>query len=117
MTERAGFTLLEVLIALAVFGLAAMALLNLAGENTRSAARVEARIWGGVAADNLAVEATLAPVLAEGVTTGAVRLAGREWRWTRTVAATPAREIQKVDIRVSGDEGPVADRTVFRSRT
>lgn len=117
MTDRAGFTLLEVLIALAVFGLAAMALLNLAGENTRSAARVETRTWGGVAADNLAVEATLAPALAEGVTTGSTRLAGRDWRWTRTVTATEVGGLQRVEIRVSGDEGQVADRTVFRSRT
>ena len=117
MAERAGFSLLEVLIALAVFGLAALALLNLAGENTRSAARVEARTWGGVAADNLAVEATLAPTLPEGVTTGSTRLAGRDWRWTRTVIAAGVGGMQRVDIRVSGDEGQVAERIVFRSRT
>lgn len=116
-TDRNGFTLLEVLIALAVFGLAAMALLNLMGENTRSAARVEARTWGGVVADNLAVEATLAPVLAEGAANGAVRLAGRDWRWIRTVAATEVGGIQRVEIRVSGGEGQVADRTVFRTRS
>ncbi len=117
MTDRTGFSLLEVLIALAVFGLAAMALLNLMGENTRSAARVEARTWAGVVADNLAVEATLAPALAEGTANGAVRLVGRDWRWTRTVAATEVGGIQRVEIRVSGDEGQVADRIVFRSRS
>ena len=31
MADRAGFTLVEMLVALAVFGLAAMALLNLSG--------------------------------------------------------------------------------------
>ncbi|MFP5297125.1 MAG: prepilin-type N-terminal cleavage/methylation domain-containing protein, partial [Alphaproteobacteria bacterium] len=40
---RQGFSLVELLVALAVFSLAAMALLNLSGENTRSAARVEDR--------------------------------------------------------------------------
>jgi len=67
VTERPGFTLLEVLIALAVFGLAAIALLNLVGENTRSAAGVEARTWGGVVAEQPAVQAPLAPTLAGGI--------------------------------------------------
>lgn len=116
MTDRAGFTLLEVLIALAVFGLAALALLNLTGENTRSAARVEARTWAGIVADNLAVEATLAPALAEGAAEGTAPLAGRSWRWTRTVAPTAVGDIQRVDIRVFDDDGPAAERVVFRAR-
>lgn len=44
---RAGFTLIEMLVALAVFALAAMALLNLSGEATRSAVRLEARTLAG----------------------------------------------------------------------
>ena len=63
---RQGFSLVELLVALAVFSLAAMALLNLSGENTRSAARVEDRTLGGVVAENLAVEAAVTPDLAEG---------------------------------------------------
>jgi type II secretion system protein I len=59
-SSRAGFTLIECLVALAVFGLAAMALLNLSGESTRSAARVETRTLGGIVADNVAAEAMIA---------------------------------------------------------
>ena len=66
MTERSGFTLIEMLVALAVFSLAAMALLNLSGENTRTAARVETRTLGGVVAENLAVEAATLPPIEEG---------------------------------------------------
>ena len=68
--RRDGFTLVEMLVAMAVFGLSAMALLNLAGENTRSAARVESRTLGGVVADNLVVEAVIAPSLSDGVSNG-----------------------------------------------
>ena len=117
MTDRGGFTLLEVLIALAVFGLAALALLNLTGENTRSAARVEARTWAGIVADNLAVEATLTPALTDGAAEGTTPLAGRNWRWTRTVVSTAVGDIQRVDIRVSDDDGPAAERVVFRERS
>ena len=115
-TARAGFTLIELLVALAVFSLAAMALLNLSGENTRSAARVETRTLGGVVAENLAVEAMIAPSLSEGETAGIVPLAGRPWRWTRTVTGTDDPELQRIDIRVVTDEGQAADRTLFRAR-
>lgn len=115
-SRRGGFTLVEMLVALAVFSLAAMALLNLSGENTRSAARVEERTLGGVVAENVAVEAATAPRLAEGETSGQVRLAGRDWRWTRVVSATEDADIQRIDVRVAAREGQAADRTLFRTR-
>jgi general secretion pathway protein I len=116
MADRSGFTLIELLVALAVFSLAAMALLNLSGENTRSAARVETRTLGGVVAENLAVEAMIAPELAEGQTSGAVPLAGRQWGWTRDVQGVKAG-LLRIDIRVVTDEGQAADRVLFRARS
>lgn len=114
-SPRAGFTLIELLVALAVFSLAAMALLNLSGENTRSAARVETRTLGGLVAENLAVEAMITPQIAEGETSGAVPLAGRQWRWTRSVQGVEAG-LLRIDIRVVTDEGQAADRSLFRAR-
>lgn len=116
MTDRSGFTLIEMLVALAVFGLAAMALLNLPGENTRSAARVETRTLGGVVAENLAVEAATQPVIAEGTTAGQVELAGRRWTWTRAVTATDVAGMLRIEVRVSDAEGQAAERTLFRAR-
>ena len=115
--NKEGFTLIELLVALAVFSLAALALLNLTGENTRSAARVETRTLGGVVAENLAVEAMIAPSIGEGTTSGQTSLAGRPWRWTRTVAPTPEPDLLRIHIRVTTDEGQAADRTLFRSRS
>lgn len=116
MAERAGFTLIELLVALAVFSLAAMALLNLSGENTRSAARVETRTLGGIVAENLAVEAMIAPTAAEGTASGRADLAGRPWRWTRTTTATDDPDLLRIDIRVRDPEAQAAQRTLFRSR-
>ena len=116
MTERSGFTLIEMLVALAVFGLAAMALLNLSGENTRSAARVETRTLGGVVAENLAVEAATLPSIGEGRSSGQVELAGRRWTWTRAVTATDVAGMLRIDVRVSDAEGQAAERTLFRAR-
>lgn len=116
MAERSGFTLIEMLVALAVFGLAAMALLNLSGENTRSAARVETRTLGGVVAENLAVEAATLPSIGEGTASGQVELASRRWRWTRTVTATAVAGMLRIDVRVSDAEGQAAQRILFRPR-
>ena len=114
--KREGFTLIELLVALAVFSLAAMALLNLSGENTRSAARVETRTLGGIVAENLAVEAMIAPAISEGTTSGQIPLAGRPWRWTRTTTATDDPDLLRIHITVRDTEGQAAERTLFRSR-
>jgi len=115
MTDRSGFTLIEMLVALAVFSLAALALLNLSAENTRSASRVETRTLGGLVAENLAVETTIAPGLSPGESVGQVDLAGRRWLWERTVVNTGVADLMRVDIRVRDDEGLAAERTLFRT--
>lgn len=114
--SRRGFTLIELLVALSVFSLAALALLNLGGENTRSAARAETRTLGGVVAENLAVQAmTVHPAPAPGDSDGTQLLAGRDWRWTRSVTATDDPDILRIDIRVSDHEGQAAERVLFRA--
>jgi general secretion pathway protein I len=116
MAERGGFTLVEMLVALAVFSLAAMALLNLSGESTRSAQRAETRTLGGMVAENVAIEAAVAPSLGEGETSGQSDLGGRRWGWTRAVSATADPDLLRIDVRVRDEEGQVADRTLFRRR-
>lgn len=115
---RDGFSLLELLVALAVFSVAAMALLNLAGEGVRSQAHMESRTLGGVVADNLAVAAIVDPAPpALGESNGTATLAGRDWRWTRTVAATDDPDLNRIDIRVADEDRTVALLTAYRSRS
>ena len=115
---REGFSLIELLVALAVFSLAAVALLNLAGESTRTAASLEERVMAGVIADNRAVEVVAtetppAPGLAEGVDP----LGARDWRWTRLITATADPDLLRVEVRVSPTDGSttVAEVIAFRS--
>jgi len=116
MGNRQGFTLIEMLVALAVFSLAALALLNLSGENTRSAARVEARTIAGIVAENLAVQAMVdvdPPALGE--TRGETTMAGRTWTWVRVVNGTDDPDILSVQIAVSDGGEQMADLTLFRA--
>jgi general secretion pathway protein I len=116
---RDGFSLLETLVALAVFSLAALALINLAGENARSAAHVETRALATMAADNLAVQALAQPFPpARGDSDGRLELADRTWGWRQSVAATDDPRILRIDVRVYDGADPrspqVAALTVFR---
>jgi len=113
-----GFTLIEVLVALSVFSLAALALLNVAGENTRTASVVTTRVMAGVVAENQAVTLlTSAAPLIPGVATGAEAQGGRVWHWTRKVTATDVPGMMRADLSVvpDGARRPVAQLTVFRS--
>ncbi|MFN4175684.1 type II secretion system minor pseudopilin GspI [Phenylobacterium sp.] len=110
-----GFTLLEMLVAMAVLSLGALALLNLAGENTRTAGAMEQRLFASVVAENRAIEAltaTLPPALGEA--RGADRAGPETWRWTRRV--TQAGEgMLRIDVRVVGRTGgTIGEATVFR---
>ena len=112
---REGFSLLEILVALAVFALAAMALLNLSGESVRTAARVQDRTLGGIVADNVAAEAAL------GMGTnsaGQAVLAGRQWTWRRDIQPTGVAGLERIEVRVSPGEAAAeeaARRIVFRT--
>ena len=114
-----GFTLMEMLVAMAVLSLAVLALFNLTGENTKSARLLEARFYAGIVADNHAVEtltASTAPPL--GRTSGNEELAGRNWQWTRIVSATEDASILRVDIAVAEGDGAqvLSAVSMFRGR-
>lgn len=114
MTDRGGFSLLEMLVALAVFSLGALALLHLTGEATRSAVRVEERTLAGVVADNRAIEAVIAPTAPVGLSDGVDQLAGRDWAWRREVAATDDPAILRISVQARIDGRLASERVMFR---
>lgn len=101
-----GFSLLELLVALAVFALVVVALLNLAGGSTRSALQIETRALAGILAENLAVEAQLTSAV-PGAAQGDARLGDRQWRWRQTVEPAGAG-LTRVRIAVFADDGQQA---------
>jgi general secretion pathway protein I len=112
-----GFTLLEMLVALTVLSLAVLALVNLAGENSRTGVVIEERVFAGVIADNRAIEALTSlrpPALGE--TSGRESAADRIWRWTRRVSETPEPGVLRVDVAVMREAGDqvLGAVTIFR---
>lgn len=105
-----GFTLLEMLVALAVFSLAALALLRLEGATLRQTADLDDKALAQLVARNMAVELLTDPAPPPlGQAQGEVVNGGRRWRWTRSTARTPDERLVRVDIAVVGTGAP----TVF----
>ena len=114
----AGFSLIEMLVALAVFALAVLGLLNLAGESTRTAVAIEERVLAAVVADNVAVDAATLDIRAlSDQATGTEDAGGITWRWTRRTTPTADPSLLRVDISVSppGEERVAAEVALFRS--
>ena len=114
---EAGFTLIEMLVALAIFSLAALALLRLSGATATNSARLADRAIAQTVARNLAVEVLTDPAPPPfGTLAGEAVNGGRRWRWTRTTARSPEARIQQIEIQVSNDSGGPgrASLTVFR---
>jgi general secretion pathway protein I len=117
--REGGFTLIELVVALAVFSLAALALLRLEGVSLTSTAHLQNRLIGQIVARNVAVEALSDPEPPTmGLANGEEQNAGRLWRWTRRASAAPGPKLQRIDIAVSDDHGaPSGTMTVFRPLT
>jgi general secretion pathway protein I len=117
-SER-GFTLIEILVALAVFSLAALALLRLQGATISNTAALEDKVIGQIVARNLAVETLTDPVAPSlGVTKGEEVNAGRSWRWTRQTSQQAQGRLQRINIGVTDEAGRfVGGLIIFRPVT
>jgi general secretion pathway protein I len=101
-----GFTLIETLVALAIFSLAALALLRLEGATISSTAMLSDHAVGQIVTRNLAVQ-IMTDIRAPGIgeANGEVVNAGRTWRWTRATKRTDDARIVRVDLAVTDDAG------------
>ncbi|HEY0115747.1 MAG TPA: type II secretion system minor pseudopilin GspI [Allosphingosinicella sp.] len=113
---ESGFTLIEMLVALAIFSLAALALLRLGGATAANSARLTDQALAQIVARNLSVELLTDPAApAFGTQSGMIENAGRRWRWTRITERSPEARIQLITIHVAGMQGPGrATMTIFR---
>lgn len=112
-----GFTLIEIMVALAVFALAALALVRLEGATLRGVGFVDSATLAQLVARNIAVEAmTDAQPPAAGRAEGTQENGGRRWRWTREVRAIGDGQVFRIDVAVADQGGRVLGRlTMVRS--
>ena len=116
--RQSGFTLLELMVALAVFSLAALSLVKLQGATLRNSGEITTRAVGQIVANNLGVEAMTDPLPPPlGTTVGQLSNGGRTWRWTRTATRTADDRVVRIDIGVRDEAGRFGGAlTLARSR-
>lgn len=99
--REAGFTLLELLVALAVFAIAALTLLKMEGASIQRTADLDQRLLREIVAQNLAAETLTDPAPPTiGATSGTTGNMGRRFAWTRTVSAAGDLGVLAVTVTV-----------------
>jgi len=96
-----GFSLLETMVALSVFSIAALGMLSLNTQTVRISSELDARALARTVAENVAVDTVTGPL--EGISaveTGEQTQRGRTYTWQRSVEATPRSGLYSVHIEV-----------------
>ena len=102
-SPRNGFTMIEIMVALAIFSLAALAMVRLQGYSVRSTAKLGDSSMAWQVARNVAVEILSDPASPTLGETGGEELnGGQNWRWTANTSKTDDARLVKIDINVVG---------------
>jgi general secretion pathway protein I len=105
--KQSGFTLIEVMLAMAVFAVAGVALLGVADNNYRHMGLLEEKMLANWVASNQLVELSLATTWPpKNNRKGNVDMAGRTWYWQQKVVKTDNDLLRQVimEVRLNEDD-------------
>jgi general secretion pathway protein I len=116
--REGGFTLAESLVAMFIFALAAVALVQMQAQSARTFSRVETRALARMVAENSLVDEMARrdpPVL--GSREGETELGNRKWRWRVEIAATSAANTFRIQSQAfaEGAQDASASITAFKA--
>ena len=95
------FTLVEVLVALAIVSIALLSALRAAGQGTNNVDELRSRLLAGWVAENLLAEhRARADWLPLGIRRGDAREGGFDFAWREEIVATPNPSFRRVDVKV-----------------
>jgi general secretion pathway protein I len=109
--NKQGFTLLEVLVALAILAVALAAAIKVSAENAENARYLRDKTLAHWVAMNVLTEIQVRGEWPDlGKKEGSAMMAAREWYWFVTVSETVDDELRRLDVQVQSrqDGAPVA---------
>lgn len=119
-SDQRGFTLLEILVALAILSIALAAIIKMASNQTLNTAHLRDKTLAHWVAMNKIAELQLtAEWPAKGKKQGSEEMGMHEWHWVRTVTETPDDRVRQVEIAVfrdKQDEHSITRLTSFLSQ-
>lgn len=95
-----GFSLIEALVAMVIFSLAAMALLSVQSESSRALIALEDKLLAEIVAENILVEQLSGGAIGTRQS-GAVETGARNWLWTVKTSAVKNSEFTNIEISIS----------------
>ncbi len=100
-----GFTLIEVMLAMAIFSIAGIALLSAADNNFKNLSHLENKVLANWVASNQLVTVTLDPAWPpKNNKKGSVEMAGQEWFWLQKVIKTTDKDMRAVVVEIRSEE-------------
>lgn len=117
MNGSRGFTLMEILVALAVVGIALAALLGASARATRDAAELRDRTYANWVAQNVLTEIRISrEALESGTQRGTEVMGGETWEWTADINAAAVPSLRHILIHVGREnvEGSIVTMSAFR---
>lgn len=115
-----GFTLLEVMVALAILAITLAALTKASTENSANSGYLRDMTFAHWVAMNRATELEIMPEWPESSSKGISRLAQRDWHWTLRTENTEDKNIRRYTLEVrydADDESPITSLTGFLHKT
>ena len=112
--DQAGFTLAEVLVAVAVLAIALAAVMRVTAQTAGTAADIRDRMQGlWVAEDRLALQQMRRDYPPPDTKSGDTDWFGRKWYWTDKIQTTQVEGIRRIEIEIRAQEkGPVLGHVV-----
>lgn len=117
-----GFTLIEVLVALAIAAIGLASVLSVVTNSARNAVYLRDKTFASWIAQNKVTELRLGTTMPSvDKTNGDLEFAGQKWKWEQTVTQTDVPGLRRIDVAVrfadSPADSPIATVTGFVGRT
>ncbi|KKO48500.1 general secretion pathway protein GspI [Arsukibacterium sp. MJ3] len=111
-----GFTLLELLVAMAIFATAGLAIMQASSGHIRALSQIEELTIASYVANNQLQLATLEPNWPpREIVQGEVEMANRQWFWRQQATTVPDAELRQLVLSVSLAEQP--DDVLYQLKT
>ncbi len=116
---KKGFTLIEVMLAMAIFAIAGTALLGSTDASLRNLSALEQKMIASWVVSNQLVDASLERTWPPRNKQGKEEMAGHEWYWQRKIIKTTDKNMRAIVVEVKAnenDQGALATMMTYVSK-